>query len=66
MEKIRVKLKKKDPLLVLLDVLAVNSDEEIIRALRNQNRGVFCGLDKDNDRIQVKFRKRVLNPIQAM
>lgn len=38
-------VKNKDPLLVLRDVLSVNTDDDVLRALRNQNRSVFHGLD---------------------
>lgn len=52
----------KDPLLVLRSVLTINSDEDIVRALRNQNKDVFRSLDDGEDRIEVKYRRRARNP----
>lgn len=54
--------KNKDPLLVLRDVLKIHTDEEIIKALRNQNRELFDGLSEEEDRIKVKYRRKARNP----
>lgn len=55
-------VKNKDPLFVLRDVLSINTDEDVLKALRNQNRDVFRGLDEGDDRIVVKYRRRARNP----
>lgn len=55
-------VKNKDPLLILRSVLSANSDEDILRAMRNQNRNVFHNLDKEEDRVVVKFRRKTRNP----
>lgn len=55
-------VRNRDPLLLLKDVLAVNTDEDLIKAYRNQNREVFHGLGQDEDRIAIKYRKRARNP----
>lgn len=55
-------VKNKDPLVILRDVLSANSDEDILKALRNQNRGVFDGLEKEENRVQIKYRKKARNP----
>lgn len=57
-------IRNKDPLLVLKNVLTINSDEDVVRALRNQNKELFRGLGEGDDRIEVKFRKRARNPHQ--
>lgn len=54
--------KNKDPLLVLKDVLLVNKDEDVLKAIRNQNRSVFDGLDEGENRIEIKYRKKARNP----
>lgn len=54
-------IKNKDPLLVLRNVLTMNSDEDIVRALRNQNREIFCSLDEGEDRVEVRYRRRARN-----
>ncbi|CAH2107879.1 unnamed protein product [Euphydryas editha] len=56
-------LKNKDPLLVLKDVLKYNTDEDIIKAIRNQNRALFDGLGEGDDRLQIKYHKRTRNPL---
>lgn len=55
-------VKNRDPLLVLRDVLIVHSDEEVLRALRNQNREIFDGLGDEELKMSVKFRKKSRNP----
>lgn len=55
-------VKNRDPLLVLKDVLSRHTDEEVVRALRNQNREVFHGLDNEDDRISIKYKKKARNP----
>ena len=55
-------VKNRDPLLVLRDVLVVHSDEELLAALRNQNREIFQGLGDGEDRVVVKYKKKSRNP----
>lgn len=55
-------IKNKDPLLVLRDVLSANTDDDVLRALRNQNRNIFDGLNKEEDRVTIKYRRRARNP----
>lgn len=55
-------VKNKDPLLILKDVLAVNSNEEVLKLLRAQNRDIFQGLSKDEDRVEIVYRKKARNP----
>lgn len=55
-------VRNRDPLLVLKDVLQSNSDEDVIRALRNQNGDLFSGLNEEENRVEVKFRRRARNP----
>ncbi|CAH2087978.1 unnamed protein product [Euphydryas editha] len=58
-------VKNKDPLLVLKDVLKHNTDEDVVKAIRNQNRALFDGLDRKDDRFQIKYHKRARNPLTA-
>lgn len=55
-------IENKSPLLILKNVLSYNSDEEIESALRKQNVNVFGNLDKNDDRLQVAYRKKTRNP----
>ncbi|CAH2095694.1 unnamed protein product [Euphydryas editha] len=55
-------VKNRDPLLVLRGVLAVNTDGDVIKALRNQNRDLFNNLGPGEDRLLVKYRRRTRNP----
>lgn len=55
-------VKNRDPLLVLRGVLAVNTDGEVIKALRNQNRDLFSNLGPGDDRLLVKYRRKTRNP----
>ncbi|KAL0881273.1 hypothetical protein ABMA27_002370 [Loxostege sticticalis] len=77
MEKVREKLGKegqnlrvediqnKDPLVVLRDLLSYNGDEDVLRGLRAQNRELFEGVSGEDDRIEVKYRKRTRNPLTS-
>ena len=56
-------VENRDPMLVLRDVLACNSNMDITTALRNQNGSVFHGLKKEEDRMEVKFRRKARNPL---
>lgn len=55
-------VENRDPLLVLKGVFTVNTDEDIIKALRNQNRAVFRDLDEETGRVKIRYRKRTRNP----
>lgn len=58
-------VKNKDPLIILKDVLLVNSDEDIMRAMKNQNRAIFHGLVDGEDRVAIKYRRKARNPHTA-
>lgn len=55
-------VKNRDPLLVLKGVLVRHSDEEVMKALKNQNREIFHDLEEQEDRTKIKFRKKARNP----
>lgn len=55
-------VKNRDPLIILKDVLLINSDEDVLKAIRNQNRAVFQGLDEEENRLQIKYRRKARNP----
>lgn len=52
----------KDPLIILRDVLLINSDEDVLKAMKNQNKGVFEGLEEGEDRLAIKYRRKARNP----
>ncbi|XP_026331273.1 uncharacterized protein LOC113238652 [Hyposmocoma kahamanoa] len=56
-------VQNKDPLLILKDVLNKNNDEDIEKALKNQNRHVFSGLEPKDLRMTVKYRRKARNPL---
>lgn len=55
-------MQNKDPMVILKDVLNYNSDEEIIRALRNQNTEIFKDLNANAQKMEVAYKKRTRNP----
>lgn len=55
-------VKNKDPLLMLRDVLSVHTNDDVLKAFRNQNRNFFHGLEGGDDRLEIKFRKNARNP----
>lgn len=57
-------IKNKDPLIILKDVLRAHSDEDLLKALRNQNKYVFADLDKQDNRVEVIYRKKARNSLE--
>lgn len=55
-------VKNKDPLVILKDVLTYNTDEDIHKALKNQNSDLFEGLKQEENRVEVLFKKKIRNP----
>ncbi|KAL4702544.1 hypothetical protein ACJJTC_007153 [Scirpophaga incertulas] len=47
---------------MLRDVLTINTDEDIQRAFRNQNRWAFEGFDEEGRRIDIKYKRKTRNP----
>lgn len=55
-------IENRDPLLMLGGVLSINTDEDILKAFRNQNKQIFHDLDEENNRIKIKYRRKTRNP----
>lgn len=55
-------VKNKDPLLVAYGVLKIHKDEEVLKAIRTNNKEIFHDLNKTDDRMEVKYKKRARNP----
>lgn len=55
-------MQNKDPMVILRDVLHYNTDEEIIRAMRNQNNNIFKDLNANAQKMEVAYKKRTKNP----
>ncbi|GBP97958.1 hypothetical protein EVAR_82192_1 [Eumeta japonica] len=53
------------PTVIIRDVLRVNSDEDIVRSLRTQNRHLSEGLDWDKVRARVCYRRRARNDLEC-
>lgn len=58
-------MKNQDPMVILKDVIASNSDKDILTALRNQNGSVFHDIEVKDDRMEVKFRRKARNPLMT-
>lgn len=56
------KKKNKDPLIILKEVLAINTDEDIIKAIKIQNSWLVGHIQENDWRISVKYRKKCRNP----
>lgn len=54
-------MKNQDPMVILRDVIASHSENDILMALRNQNGGVFQGLEAKDSRMEVRFRRKARN-----
>lgn len=56
-------IKNKDPLVILKDVLQINTDDDILKALKNQNKGIFKDIKEEENRIEIRYRRRTRNPL---
>lgn len=55
-------IKNKDPLVMIIGVLKSHKDEDIYKALRNQNKKVFQGLSEEDSKMEVAYKIRNRNP----
>ncbi|GBP61695.1 hypothetical protein EVAR_43633_1 [Eumeta japonica] len=53
------------PLVIIRDVLKVNSDEQIIESLKRQNGHTTEGLDWGKVEARVRYRRRARNPLEC-
>ncbi|XP_068631254.1 uncharacterized protein [Battus philenor] len=56
-------LKSKDPLVILRDVMAYNTNEDIIRAIKSQNQHLLGDVPEKEQRIEVRYRKGTRNAL---
>ncbi|GBP08080.1 hypothetical protein EVAR_39397_1 [Eumeta japonica] len=56
---------KKLPTVVIRDVPKVNTDEDIVRSLRTQNKHIADGLDWSRERAKVCYRRRARNDLEC-
>lgn len=55
----------KDPLVVLRDVLASNTNEDILMSLKTQNSHIVGHIPTEEYRAQVRYRKKARNPYET-
>lgn len=53
--------KNKDPLVIIKDVFSFNSDEDILEALKNQNKELLNDISVEEYRVQIKYRRKARN-----
>lgn len=58
-------IRNKEPMVQLKDVLNYNKDEDIVRALINQNKHLLGDVSVDSSTLKVKFRRRARNPLTS-
>ncbi|KAG6439040.1 hypothetical protein O3G_MSEX000433, partial [Manduca sexta] len=58
-------VKNKNPLVIIKDLLRCHTDEEIIEAIRAQNKQVLGQLDKEADRMEIRYRRKARNPLMV-
>ncbi|KAG6465571.1 hypothetical protein O3G_MSEX015240 [Manduca sexta] len=56
-------IENKDPLIIVKDVLSCHKDEDILRAIRRQNKNILDKIEKSEDRMEIRYRKRARNPL---
>ncbi|XP_045540539.1 zinc finger CCCH domain-containing protein 13-like [Papilio machaon] len=53
-------IKNKNPLVILRDVFKYNSDDDVLAALRNQNKNIFKNLEEE--KMEIIYKRRARNP----
>lgn len=56
-------MKNKDPLVILRDVFKYNSDEDVLSALRNQNKHIILDGKKEDSKLEIAYKKHTRNPL---
>lgn len=57
-------IQNKDPLITMWDVLASQTDADIVEALKTQNKDLLESIPVSEQRFDIKFRRRARNPLQ--
>lgn len=52
----------KDPLIIAMDVLEYNKDEDIVKAIKNQNSHILGNIPEEEIRVAVRYRRKARNP----
>ncbi|CAH2216545.1 jg10866, partial [Pararge aegeria aegeria] len=55
----------KDPLIIMHNVLKINTDEDILGALRRQNSGILGVIPDQEYRASVRYRRKARNPLES-
>lgn len=55
-------IKNKDPLVIIYGLIKNHSDEDIIKALKNQNKNLFRGATGESNDIEIRYRRKARNP----
>lgn len=54
----------KDPLVILRDVLASNTEADILKSIKTQNAHIIGHIAEEDYRVQVRYRKKARNPLE--
>lgn len=55
-------IKNKNPLIIFKNVLSYNKDEEIIKSIKNQNKILFKGINEEETKMEILFKRKTNNP----
>lgn len=55
----------KDPLVIIKDVFNYNTDEDILKSLKTQNKHIVGDISEGDYRVAVRYRKKARNPLQG-
>lgn len=57
-------VKNKDPLIIIRNVNTYNTEEDILKALRTQNKNLLQGVKEEDYRAVIRYKKKARNPHQ--
>ncbi|KAL4702891.1 hypothetical protein ACJJTC_012474 [Scirpophaga incertulas] len=55
-------VRNKDPLIIIYGLLKIQTDEDIIKAIKRQNRNLLKGMTEEEERMEIRYRRRARNP----
>ena len=57
--------RKRNPLIVIKDVLAYHTDADVVEQLRVQNKQLFHDVSQEDNKIRIRYRKKARNPLEC-
>ncbi|XP_038221615.1 uncharacterized protein LOC119839420 [Zerene cesonia] len=58
-------MKNKNPLVIMRDVMNYNSDDDVLKALKSQNKKLLQGIKDEEITLEPRYRRKTHNPLKS-